>query len=398
MSNHLNEIRENLNIFMTILFMVVMILSGCSTNADTMRQLDTYVNMLVNDNTTIHNAVLLVETPDFKWKGAAGMANPIEKIKMLPDDQFFIASTAKMMTSTIVMKLVEEGKVNLDAKIKEYLPDSLIKGLHRLNGKSYGELITVRQVLNHTTGIPDNWAHDEFMQSIFTNPEKLWQPIELVLYVNNNMTPHFIPGEKMKYSDTNYNLAGLIIESVLGKTLQEVSRELLFNPLEMNHTYRQFREPNRESIEGRTPSHSFFGETDYTFIKALSADWGGGGLQSTTEDLNKFIKAFVRDEIFKNPGTKRQMMEWIEWTPGGAYYGLGIMRVVFAESGQKEYEHLSEIWGHSGASGAFMFYWPSKDVTICGTINQLNEEHKIPDILVDVMKIVTYEYKKNKIS
>jgi len=230
------------------------------------------------------------------------------------------------------------------------------------------------------------------MQSIFTHPDKLWQPEELVLYVNNNMTPLFIPGEKMKYSDTNYNLAGLIIESVSGKTLQEVSRELLFDPLGMNHTYRQFREPNRESIKGREPSHSFFGETDYTSIRALSADWGGGGLQSTTEDLNKFIRAFAKDEIFKNPGTKKQMMEWINWTSEMTYYGLGIMRVVFSGSGQDE--HLGEIWGHSGASGAFMFYWPLKDVTICGTINQVDEEHKIPEILIDVMKIVNKEYRK----
>ena len=394
MINYLNEVRGMQHVFATILFVVIMLISGCNTNEKTMRQLDIYVNMLVNDNKTIHNAVLLVETPAFKWKGAAGLANPSEEIKMLPDDQFFIASTAKMITSTIVMKLVEEGKVDLDAKIKEYLPDSLIKGLHRLNGKSYGELITVRQVLNHTTGIPDIWAHSEFMQSLFTHPDKLWQPEELVLYVNNNMTPLFIPGEKMKYSDTNYNLAGLIIESVSGKTLQEVSRELLFNPLGMNHTYRQFREPNRESIEGRKPSHSFLGDTDYTFVRALSADWGGGGLQSTTEDLNKFIRAFTNDEIFKNPETKKQMMEWINWTSEMTYYGLGIMRVVFSGSGQDE--HLGEIWGHSGASGAFMFYWPLKDVTICGTINQVNEERKIPHILIDIMKIINKEYKKSK--
>jgi CubicO group peptidase (beta-lactamase class C family) len=136
MSNYLNEVRGIQHIFVIILFMVIMIISGCNTNEETMRQLDIYVNMLVNDNKTIHNAVLLVETPAFRWKGAAGLANPSEGIKMLPDDQFFIASTAKMMTSTIVMKLVEEGKVDLDAKIKEYLADSLIKGLHRLNGKS----------------------------------------------------------------------------------------------------------------------------------------------------------------------------------------------------------------------------------------------------------------------
>jgi len=88
------------------------------------------------------------------------------------------------------------------------------------------------------------------------------------------------------------------------------------------------------------------------------------------------------------------MMEWINWTSEMTYYGLGIMRVVFSGSGQDE--HLGEIWGHSGASGAFMFYWPLKDVTICGTINQVNEEHMIPEILIDVMKIVNKEYKKSK--
>lgn len=358
-----------------------------SSNSSLESQLQALIDHVVDEDDSIWNAVMLIETPRLKWKGASGLANPYKKVAMDIDDQFFTASTAKMMTASIVMKLIEAGKMRLDDKIQEFLPESIMKGLHNFGGQSYESSITVGQCLNHTTGLADNWD-DNFIQLIKENPGKLWKPEETIEYVKQNLRPHFPPGKGFKYSDINYNLIGLIIEKVTGKTLQAAYRDLLLDPLGMRHTYRQFREEPRPSLVGREPSHGFYGEIDYSSWRALSADWAGGGLQTTTEDLNLFIRAFVRNEIFSKASTRDEMFRWVKWmTEGGldVFYGLGIIRVVFKDG------NIREIWGHIGASSCYMFYWPDNDTTFCGTFNQNKREVKFLDLLPGLVELLRRE-------
>lgn len=352
-------------------------------------QLQELLDQVVDEADNIWNAIMLIDSQGFKWKGASGMANPNEKVTMDVDDQFFTASTAKMMTATLTMKLVEAKQLRLDDRIQKFLPESIMKGLHTFKGRSYEDRITVRQCLNHTTGLGDNWGDDNFLQLIIENPNKLWEPEETIDYVRQNRSPRFPPGEGFSYSDINYNLIGLIIEEVTKKPLQIAYRDLILDPLDMRHTYRQFREEPKPSTPGRAPSHVFHGETDYSSWKALSADWAGGGLQSTTEDLNRFLRAFIRNEIFNKSSTRDEMFKWVKWmTHEGleASYGLGIIRVIFEKMGKEE------IWGHIGASSCFMFYWPDNDTTFCGTFNQNRQETKFLDILPSLMELLSKEW------
>ena len=119
----------------------------------------------------------------------------------------------------------------------------------------------------------------------------------------------------------------------------------------------------------------------------MTADWAGGGLVSTAEDLNRFLRAFVANEIFEDPNTRDEMFEWVESGPFHNY-GFGISRVLFDESENPEQAGLGEIWGHAGSSYNFMFYWPREDVTMIGTLNQLNVEKDRYDILASVMRAV----------
>jgi CubicO group peptidase (beta-lactamase class C family) len=351
-------------------------------------RLQALLDDLVSEQGTIRNGALLVEGPGFKWKGSSGVAFVEGELPMLPDDQFNIDSVAKMMTSTIVMKLVEDGRLGLDDRIGRYLPDSLIDGLHSYEGRSYSEEITVRHLLNHTSGIPDDWAHPDFLDLIMADPNKRWTPEETVEFVKEKCTPESPPGESFKYSDVGYNLLGLIIENVTESPLHEVYRELLLDPLGMGHTYRPSHEDARPSFPGREPSERYFGDIECTLWPAvMTADWAGGGLLSTTEDLNRFLRAFARNEIFDDPATRDSMLAWVD---SGAFhnYGFGISRVDFDRSDNPLHAGLGEIWGHRGTSNCFMFYWPSRDITFAGTLNQIDCEKDGYDILASIMNAI----------
>jgi D-alanyl-D-alanine carboxypeptidase len=362
--------------------------SGSHSARGLSTRLQSLLDVLVDEHENVRNGVLLVEGPGFKWKGASGMAFPDSGLSMRPDDQFNIDSVAKMMTATIVMKLVEAEKLRLDDKIGRYLPDSLMAGLHVYKGKDYSDEITIRHLLSHTSGIPDDWASPKFFELIMADLERRWTPEETVEFVKRNSEPAFPPGGGFKYTDVGYNLLGLIVENVTGQALHKVYRDLLLDPLGMDHTYRPSHEEARPMFPGRWPSRRYLDDIECTLLPAvMTADWAGGGLISTTEDLNRFMRAFVRNEIFRREDTRDKMFSWVK---SGPYhnYGYGISRVLFDESGSPEQAGLGEIWGHAGSSYCFMFYWPREDVTMIGTLNQINCQSDRYDILASIMKAV----------
>ena len=340
---------------------------------------------IINNIEGVHNAVLLVEGPDFKWKGAVGLADPDAGIPMTTEHQYRSASTAKMITATLAVKLAEQGILDLDAPLADYLPEDVIAGIHVYEGTDYSYEITIRQALQHITGVADymfdDRDEDKFVTMVLeTDTDRLWDPVELINYVRENdyLTPHFAPGESMKYTDTNYVLVGLAIEAATGQPLHEVYREQLFAPLGMEHTYLEFREEARPSVEESSLSHVFWGEIDYTPFRSISVDWAGGGIVATAEDYNTFIRALAHDEIFTDPASREAMLTWVSWPDMGeiAQYGLGVVFV--------SYEGI-EFWGHDGVGEAFMFYWPEGDVTICGTLNQAWSTASAYDVVITVI-------------
>jgi len=357
-------------------------------NTNLALQLQSLLDSLVYDQSNVHSGVLLVEGPGWIWKGASGMSIPEKGIPMLPDDQFNIDSIAKIMTATIVMKLVEIKKLGLDDPISRYLPASLIEGLHVIEDQSFGETISIRQLLSHTSGIADNWAIPDFLDLIIADPLKRWTPEETIEFIKHNSHPSFYPGEGFQYSDPGYNLLGLIIEQITGNRLQVVYKELLLEPLGMAHTYRPSHERPQPSIPDRSPSHRYLDDMECTLLPAvMTADWAGGGLISTIDDLNRFLRFFVRNEIFGEPTTREAMFQWVNSGPFHNY-GFGISRVIFERSDNPEHTGLGEIWGHAGSSDNFMYYWPQAEVIMIGTLNQINCERNLYDNLALIMRTI----------
>ena len=352
------------------------------------RRLQACLDHLVEEQASVRGGLLLVEGPGFRWKGASGVAFEATRLAMLPDDQFTIDSVAKSMTATIVMKLVEAGRLGLDEPIATHLPPSVMDGLHLFQGRSYSEEITIRQLLNHTSGIRDDWGCADFFERIAADLQRRWTPEETVTFVKTHCEPAFPPGGGFAYSDTGYNLLGLIIEKVTGTPLHEVYRHLLLDPLGMSHTYRPAYEEARPSIVGRPPSERWAGDIECSLSPAvMTADWGGGGLISTTEDLDRFLRALVSNRLFSKSTTRQEMFSWVDSGPFHRY-GLGIASVDFGRSSSPLHAGLGQVWGHAGSSQVFMYYWPDRDIVMIGTLNQIDSQKSVYDIVAPIMRTV----------
>ncbi len=192
------------------------------------------------------STMLWVEAPDndFSWQGVAGMADVDAEVPFSADSPFRLANTSSMMTAAVILRLAEEGMLTLDDPISQYLDSTVTDMLNGPDEEPYGEMITIRQLLNHTSGVADHlspteagYGPDNFADIFVNDPQKVWEPAEAIAFSTDNHDPQFAPGGSWGYSNTNYILAGLIIEEVTGMSLGETYQEYLFDPLGMTDTF-----------------------------------------------------------------------------------------------------------------------------------------------------------------
>ncbi|MCY7299779.1 MAG: beta-lactamase family protein [Ilumatobacteraceae bacterium] len=280
---------------------------------------------------------------------------------------FRIASVTKPFTAAVVMQLVAEGKLALDDLLSSRLPADhldLVPRVHVLDGVSYGERITIRQMLSHASGLFDYAMSPSFGQAIGADPGHVWTPREMVEGAIAWGTPHFPPGEGYgyAYSDTGYVLAGLVIEAIEGRPLHEAYRARILDPLGLGNTYLEGFEAHR----GSEMAHAHEGQFDAAPIHG-SADWAGGGLVSDTADLATFVQALLAGDIVPEP-CLAEMLDWqfraldpAKHTPGYLGYGLGV---------DVRESNGFLLRGHRGHWGVLMHRDPLIGLTITGTINQ----------------------------
>ena len=304
------------------------------------------------------------------WEGASGEA--VRGGPAMPADaNFEIASTSKAFTAALVLRLAEEGTLDLDAPISTYLPPSYTQGLLVIDGHDYGPELTLRQLLSHTAGLPDYWNDppwiipgvNAFLFDYIRDPDRFWTPEEILAYVPD-LDPIFVPGTGWHYSDTGFLLAGMIAERVTGLSLQDLYAAYIYQPLGLHDTWLHWREPSPGT---RTESHRYEGTYDMYLHRHNSADWAGGGLVSTTGDLERFLRGIADDALFANPATKDAMMAWVPTGTPDIEYGLGLFHVNLGAG-------MGWIWGHDGYGNSFAYYWPRHDVTFTGGLNQTEND------------------------
>lgn len=250
------------------------------------------------------------------------------------DGEVRIGSNTKMYVATIVLQLVEEGAVELDEPIETYLP-----GLVTGEGIAGGN-ITVRQLMQHTTGLPEyanEIAADAFgVQNTYLAPRAL-------LDVALEKPAVFPPGERWEYSNTNYLVLGLLIENRTSRVLHEQIRERIIEPLGLDHTYMPV--PGDRSIRGAHPlGYHQDSEGQLRDITEMdpSFAWAAGAMVTSPSDLNRFTQGLLSGELLSEASldAMRSGVPADDELWPGAHYGLGLQGFPLSCGGV--------AWGHGG--------------------------------------------------
>lgn len=306
-----------------------------------------------------HGVLLGVQSADSRInsQGAAGNATP--------DSPYFIASVTKMYTAAVLMGLVDEGKLDLEAPITRYLPGELLDGLHVHRGTDYSRALKVYQLAHQTSGLPDYFAGN-LVEDFKQNRDQAYTVAD-TLAIARKMPPAAAPDSgKAHYSDTNYQLLGAIIEAITGDALADVFQARIFDPLALGHTY--LFDCNRPR-SGSAPLPLYFKDTRLSLPLALTSERGAGGIVSTLADSLRFLRAYFDGALFDAAHLARMTRWHALFFP--LQYGCGLMRFKLPRI-MTLFRETPALIGHSGASGSFAFYAPSEKLTIVGTFNQLD--------------------------
>src|SRR5262249_15316499 len=283
------------------------------------------------------------------WQGTSGPFQEAYDAPIKTTDAFRVASITKSFTAAVIWRLVEDGKLDIDDRISKYLPADLIGRIHVRNGTSYGDRITIRQLLCHCSGIYDYATDKGVLRYMFAHPDKHWTPHELIDLALRSGKPYFPPGQGQHYSDTGYLLLGLVIEQVTQKPLAQVYREMIYVPLGLHDTYLEAREP----AVGPPLSHNYVGYLDeHNYDPTLDA-YASGGQVSTTTDLVKFISGVMKGRFFKHSETLKDALAAPELPNKSAAAEARYLGHYLFYSSERDGVRLI---GHEGFWGGVMFY------------------------------------------
>jgi CubicO group peptidase (beta-lactamase class C family) len=327
-----------------ILISIILLVSGISNSTaknvsnDKQEKLSQYVQSFYKQG-TFNGSVLIAEKGEVLLSEGYGYANLEWSVENTSSTKFILASITKVFTATTVMKLVDQGKLTLDTQ----LPDVL-----KWYRNDTGSKITVRHLLNHTSGIPNyfvlmNKTVDDVMKEFGNGPiDKLEFAKK---YCQGDL--EFEPGTKWNYNNSAYFLLGLIIEEVTGKPYDAVLQELIFNPLGMNNSGDLQPNPSKVVPNLATGYVRNFTEFSHPAYWNMSTAYAAGSLYSTVEDLLKFDRALYDGNFIS--ATAREAM----FTPNLNNYGCGWE---LRESPIGKDKSIKKVRTHEG----YLFAWHTR--------------------------------------
>ncbi|MFF2658820.1 serine hydrolase domain-containing protein [Kitasatospora sp. NPDC058032] len=269
------------------------------------------------------------------WRGTSGVADLDDRRPVDPDGRFRIGSLTKTFTATVVLQLVGEGRVRLDDPVSAHLP-GVVPG---------GERITVRQLLNHTSGLYNYTDDQRFVPRtaegveawVATGRWRTWTAEEIVAGAVSH-PPYFAPGASWHYSNTNYLLAGMIIRKVTGNDWnQEVERRII-RPLGLRQTSMPTTSPLITGSHAHLYTQLPGGPVDTTLINPSAGGAAGAGISSAA-DLARFHAALFGGRLLR-PAELAALKTTVDTGTPGYRYGLGVGSVDLG---------CGVAWGHAGS-------------------------------------------------
>ncbi len=262
-------------------------------------KLDKALNKTI-DNRKVFGAVIHIESIDgeFSWIKSEG--------NMKTDTPYAIASITKLYTTTVIIKLIEDGLLSFDDTIDRFFSKDYLEGLHIYKGKDYTSTITIRQLLSHTTGLPDlstekNASGKSYFDEIYEKDRIL--TFDEALKRTKSLKPHFINGTKGKafYSDINFDLLGEIAKLITHKELEDIYDQFIIQPLQLTHTFLCKPKSSFASI--------YLNTKPLNRPLTVTSAGASGGIISTAQDTMKFLKAFYTGKLF-NESYLSMLYQW----------------------------------------------------------------------------------------
>ncbi len=296
------------------------------------------------------------------WLGVSGDADVAEGTPVTPSTSFAIASVSKTFTAALILGLVEDGRIGLDDQVREYLPDL------RISPK-----ITIRQLLDHTSGLRDYFFHPAIDRVLLAHPDRVWTAAEALKYVGK---PYFKPGAGWHYSNTNYLVLGEVAEAVGGTPLGEQIRERFLDPLGLTHTWYMPTEPaathaahGYRFTSGDPKARAIDlsdGSPIIPFTSVVTAAGAAGGLASSSTDLARWARALYAGGVLAGESVQ-EMLDDIARTEAyrpSVPYGLGVQLLDI--DGDRSLGHSGRLLGFRSA----MRWLPDRDIAIAVLTNQ----------------------------
>lgn len=255
-----------------------------------------------------------------------------------PDDKVRVGSDTKMFVAAVALQLVDEGVLELDVPIEQYVPGVLRYPADKVPtgfdpAAFDGRTVTLRQLLQHTAGIPDYAANILYTlhplhQVLAPTPENL------VAHGTRN-GPLWSPGASWRYSNTGYALVGMIVQATTGRSIGTQIAERIVAPLGLTNTF--FAERGQKAIPGPHVRGYLTQLLPVDLTGIEPAVWGAAGaLVSSAADMNTFMSALLAGEIL-SPARLADMQDEVPYLAGG--YGLGLVRIPLS---------CGDAWGHAG--------------------------------------------------
>lgn len=341
-------------------------------SAANLKELDTTIAGVMNDK-NLPGVLVAVSVPgEGEYLTAQGKANLDTGRAPDPDDQFRIGSVTKTFVATAILQLVDEGKLNKSDTLSKWYPDF-----------PNADRITIDDLLRMRSGIPDYWD-EEALKQYYDNPLEQMTNEDVIKAAASKADQFEPPDQETKYTNTNYNILGAIIEKVSGNDINTQISENILKPLGLKNTLypTNYELPGELHGYGLNPQSGEF--EDKTILNPTPVG-GAGAMISNMSDLGVWAKALYNGDLLSQETQQARLQTQPAEGMAPTRYGEGI------------FEGTEGVWGHGGEINGFstdMWYIPKQDATIVISVNRCDEtyDRESGDVNLAVLKSLFPEY------
>lgn len=321
------------------------------------KEIQPVIDQLVTEG--IPGCALAIYSNEGWWTAAAGVAKIENNTPMQSCNLQYLQSVSKTYMAVGILKLYEQGKIDLQAPMTYYLPEKYARYITEANR------VTMQMLLNHTSGIPEYNFQPDYVAKLLQHPDYQFVPEDYLKYIKGKPLD-FEPGSKYSYRNTNYVLLALIADAITGDHAAFLS-ETIFKPLGLSNTFYR-HEPNYLNYPQLV--NSYWDRYSNSIVENVSQMQrsnvaslvGDDGIVATPVDAVKFLRGLMEGQLLK-PATLDLMKTWAKDSKGNPAYGLGLDYTLF----------LGEIaYGHSGGgigAGCNLYFFPKQNVYVFIAIN-----------------------------